>query len=212
SVYLRSVATGVYSRLESFGFTGSSSPYDWFEASSTDRDGVIDLRVLPGVYDVVYRRYSSRSGDIINTHVEDDPYAQAEHVLQAGVSIGGPAQSLDVDLGTTHVTGDFLFNGATTMPAAVSGTSGSVYLRSVATGVYSRLESFGFTGSSSPYDWFEASSTNRDGVIDLRVLPGAYDVVYRRYSSRSGDIINTHVEGDPYAQAEHTLGMCVTVP
>ncbi|NIS36575.1 MAG: hypothetical protein GWO04_44530, partial [Actinobacteria bacterium] len=80
-VFLRSQDTGVYHFLESVNFSGSSSGtgYPVYSANDTD-DRVIDLPVMPGVYDVLYVRGPSVTSEASWSHDADETYAYG-HVV-----------------------------------------------------------------------------------------------------------------------------------
>ena len=50
-----------------------------------------------------------------------------------------------------------------------------------------------------------------DGVVDVTVVPGTYDLVYLRYSGSDRDFFNGSAPGDPYPTGHGVLAACFEV-
>ncbi|UJR82855.1 hypothetical protein [Sandaracinus amylolyticus] len=210
-LWLRNESTGVYTSLETvhFSTTWDGDGYPVQSTSESD-DRVIDLPVLPGVYDVVYMRWTSRDdeGRRVFGHEASDPYPFALHVLQEDVVIGPGTTPLDVDVAPVRVTGAVRYAGSTTFPDTRRSYDVGLWLRDRATGVYTSLEDVAFSttwdGDGYPV---RTNDTSDDRAIDLAVLPGRYDVVYMRWTSRddAGQRVLGHEAADPYPFAMHVL-------
>ncbi len=211
TLYLRARDTGVLHRLEDVSFDSTSSGTGYPVTSyGTEDDRIVDMPVLPGVYDVVYRRWSwaSSDGTLIYSHYPNDAYAHANRVLIEGVVIGPGENRLDVDVAPARVSGAVLFGGSATFPEASNSTDIAIYLRARDTGVLHRLEDVSFDSTSSGTGFPVTSyGADDDRVIDFPVLPGRYDVVYRRWSwaSSDGKLIYSHYPTDAYAHANQVL-------
>jgi 23S rRNA U2552 (ribose-2'-O)-methylase RlmE/FtsJ len=180
---------------------------------TTRDDRAIDLPVLPGVYDVVYRRYTSSSDLFVVDHEPADPYAYGIRVLQEDLVVGSGTTTLDIDLAPERVLGGFTYAGMS-LPARSTEYAGiGVWLRAKDTGSSQLLERIVFSSTWDGVGYPLVSYTTRDDrVIDLPVLPGVYDVVYRRYTSSSDLFVIDHEPADPYAYGVRYLGGCVVVP
>ncbi len=116
--------------------------------------GAYDVRLLPGTYDLLYALDPAWCGG--------PPYpCQTGRVLLSGVTISTNG-SLDVDIATRRLTGVVTLNGGA-LPA--TGTARPELLlrgSDASTGILARLQ--------------DAPS----GSYDIRILPGEYDLLYRR--------------------------------
>jgi hypothetical protein len=200
SYWLRDNATGIHHYLESVGFNSSGV----LTSYGLNDDRMIDREILPGTYDLIYRRFSS-SGTYLSGANEADPYPSAERVLRT-VSISGPAATLDIDLAPTRVTGRLTYGGATTFPDSSSSNTVSYWLRDNATGIHHYVESVGFNSSGI----LTSYGLNDDRMINREILPGTYDLIYRRFSS-SGTYLSGANEADPYPSAEHLVRGAVVI-
>jgi hypothetical protein len=175
-------------------------------------DRVIDLPVLPGVYDVVYRRYSGSSDEYVSDHDPADPYAYGVRVLDEGVVVGLGTTSIAIDLSPERVTGGFVYAGLSLPERSLGTTDIGIWLRARDTGTSHLLEVINFSSTWDGVGYPLVSySTRDDRAIDLPLLPGVYDVVYRRYSGSSDEFVSDHDPADPYAYAVRFLGECVAV-
>lgn len=111
-------------------------------------EGGYERRLIPGVYDVVYRHLAGTLAP-----------ANAATVVARGVVIDGP-RTLDVDIPAAIVSGALTLGGGP--PPASIYERGEVHLRDRTTGASFRV------GLSS------------DGSYVALVIPGTYDVVWRR--------------------------------
>ncbi|MCZ7685948.1 MAG: hypothetical protein M5U28_47205 [Sandaracinaceae bacterium] len=193
SVYLRSRATGVHHLLERVafgGWTGTHYPVSSF--NETD-DRVLDLSVLPGVYDVVY--YRNAGSEYVSRSSNSDPYPFAQHVLVADLVIGPGENTLTLDLGAARVTGALLHAGSGTFPGSSASNTISLYLRSRSTGAHHLLERVAFGGWTGTHYPVSSFNETDDRDIDLAVLPGAYDVVY--YRNAGSEYVSRSSNADP---------------
>jgi len=119
--------------------------------------GQYDVRVMPGVYDVLY----SQSG----ISCADSPYpCQRGVVIRAAFAIR-ESGVLDLDLHTVHVTGRVTLDGAAPPAAGYSMPA---------------LELRGADRSSGTLVDLDESPT---GTFDVRVIAGTYDVLYAESDS-----------------------------
>ena len=105
-----------------------------------------------------------------------------------------------------RVGGTLTYDGSTTFPNSSSSNTVSYWLRDDATGIHHYVESVGFNSSGVLMSY----GPNDDRVVNRPLLPGAYDLVYRRFSS-SGTYLSGASEADPYPSAEHLVRACVVV-
>jgi hypothetical protein len=199
--------------LEYVGFSSTWNGSAYPLVSFGDRDDrVIDLPLLPGVYDVVFRRWSSSSESLITNHEQDDPYGFGNRILAADVVVGPGVTTLDVEIAPARVTGAITFAGAPPTLGSQSSADIGIYLRAHDTGALHLLEYVGFSSTWNGSAYPLVSFGDRDDrIIDLPLLPGVYDVVFRRWSSSDESLITNHEQDDPYGFGNRVLAQCLVV-
>lgn len=115
------------------------------------RDGQFAKVVVPGAYEVRYRRRLAQSIAPINADARID---------EVVVSPGEDSQPLDIDIPVTMLSGTFTLDGDA--PPSSIYENGRIVLRDPRTG-----------------DEVELGQT-RDASFEVPVVPGSYEVVYRR--------------------------------
>ncbi|MCB9617322.1 MAG: hypothetical protein H6722_33235 [Sandaracinus sp.] len=152
-------------------------------------DDVIDLRLVPGVYDLLFDRdtstSSSGSGDRwVGETASSSPLPSGWRMLRTGVVIGRGTNVVDVDVPTASVTGVITLDGATppsTVPINGYG-AGSVWAVSQDTGVRHLVGVLRYTSSVTGGGYRRDAN---DHLIDLRLVPGTYDLLFDRDTSTS---------------------------
>ncbi|MFK7988862.1 MAG: hypothetical protein AB8I08_22780, partial [Sandaracinaceae bacterium] len=134
-------------------------------------DRVIDLDVIPGTYDILYRRFWSTGDEARDFGDEaDGSYPYGSHVLVEGVVIAAGASALNIDIPAARVGGALTFDGGAAV-ASDNDDEVAVWLRDQATGSLVFIEEIDFDswdGSEYPV----RSYNFRDHrVIDLDFFP-----------------------------------------
>ncbi|GAB5541017.1 MAG: hypothetical protein SangKO_007770 [Sandaracinaceae bacterium] len=186
NLWLRDTRTGSLVHLEQIDFTSWDGAQYPVRSWDFRDDHVIDLDVLPGTYDVIYQRFwGSGDADRDWGGAPDGTYPFGSHVLMEGVVLGPGVNTLDVDIPRASVMGTLTFAGG---PAVGSGADDEVnlWLRDTRTGSLVHLEQIDFTSWDGAQYPVRSWDFRDDRVIALDVLPGTYDLVYRRFWG-SGD-------------------------
>jgi 6,7-dimethyl-8-ribityllumazine synthase len=146
-------------------------------------DDAIDLRLVPGVYDVLFDRdvttSTTGSGDRwASSTLSTTPIPSGWRTLRTGVVIGPGTNALAIDVPTAHVTGSITLAGAT--PPAMLPTDGygvaSLWLVAHDTGARHLAGQLRYTSYQS--NGYARGTT--DDHIDLTLVPGTYDLIYDR--------------------------------
>ncbi len=204
-VYLVNKETGSRQRIGGPRYSYSSGTY--VLVSGTDAYSTL---VMPGTYDVLYRRGWSWSagGAWTYTTTAGDTLADGEQYLARDVVIPSGAKTLDLDFGRTSLSGAFTLSGGP-VPSTSKGGDVDVYLINKATGSRQRVGGPRYSYSSGTY--VLVSGTDAYSTL---VMPGTYDVVYRRgwnfaaggswvYTTTAGD---TLADGDVYLARDVVVG------
>ena len=151
-------------------------------------DDVIDLRLVPGVYDLLFDRdrttSSSGSGEQwVGETASSSPIPSGWRLLRTGVVIGPGTNTLDVDVPTARITGRITVDGApapTTVPSNGYGAA-SVWAVARDTGTRHLVGVLRYTTTVAGGYRRDAN----DDVIDLRLVPGSYDLLFDRDTTTS---------------------------
>ncbi len=118
-----------------------------------------------------------------------------------------------VEIAPGHLSGRVTFGGEAIEARSPSSVHIALYLRDQDTGALQQLERVVFSGSWD--DGYPVSTADYrwDHIIDLAVMPGAYDVVYWRVYGDLDyqDQINDRSNADPYAYGFHVLQRDVVI-
>ncbi|RLB50539.1 MAG: hypothetical protein DRJ42_18665, partial [Deltaproteobacteria bacterium] len=144
NLWLQNQATGSLVHLEQIDFgswDGSQYPVRSWDFRD---DRVIDLDVLPGTYDVIYRRFwSSGNADRDWGGGPDGSYPFGSHVLRRDLVLGPGTNALDLDIPAARVSGAMTFAGGAAVPS-LSEDEVNLWLRDQATGSLVHLEQIDF--------------------------------------------------------------------
>ena len=201
--------TGTRHLLGYIDYQYSSSGYVLREDSRT-----LDARLVPGVYDILYRRFQSSSDDYGSSTGSArvaDPFPAGDRILRQGVVVTAGATSLDIDIPSVALGGPVTLDGGPLPPAQASAHLGDATLYAVArdTGTRHLIGYVDYQYSSSGYVLREDSRT-----LDARLVPGVYDLLYRRYQSSSADYgasTGRAPAADPFPAGDRFVGACVAV-
>ena len=140
---------------------------------------VIDAILVPGAYDLVYDRGHDDGSDSIWPWVgqQRDPgeFPNGYVVLQENVVLGAGAQTLDVDVPVTRLSGAITVDGAA-LPSNLANTFGGFDLLLVNQATKQRH----FIGRPSYSSSGGRPLTAGSDVVDAVLVPGTYDLVYDR--------------------------------
>jgi hypothetical protein len=164
--------------------------------------------LLPGTYDLVYERGYDTSTTYVNTLATGDTFVNGRRVLRTGVVINPGANTLNIDIPSSTVTGSVTYNGAA-LPAMNVGDLPDATLTLVAldTGARQRI---------AYVRWRYVSGgtyrlTTDSGTYTTQLLPGTYDLVYERGYDTSTTYVNTLATGDTFVNGRRVLRTNVTV-
>jgi slime mold repeat-containing protein/EGF domain-containing protein len=187
SIYLRSQDTGAYHSLAYFSYSNNlSGPY-------------FTSRLLPGTYDMVYRRNWDSVYNTVSSTVSTDLIPNGYRVLATGISVTPGANNIAVDIPLATVTGTVTMGGQPLPATNPFSYTSSIYLRSKDTGAYHSLAYFSYSNNlSGPY-------------FTSRLLPGTYDMVYRRNWDSVYNTVSSTVSTDLIPNGYRVLAQNVVV-
>ena len=206
--YLRSQSTGALHRIDGIDFAWNGSEYAPTPLSDPAYDLVVDHPVLPGTYDIVYRRFYG-SAEVGYGGRPDDPYPFGNHVLETDVVIGPGTNTLNFDIPVARITGAITYDGGA-LPNSPIDKLALFYLRSQSTGALHRIDGIDFAWNGSEYAPTPLSDPAYDLTVDHPILPGTYDIVYRRFYG-SAEVGYGGRPDDPYPFGNHVLETDVVI-
>lgn len=195
--YLRARDTGALQEIRTIWYTSTGGPWP--------DDGAHAHSILPGTYDLVYRRGWSSSDELVSENPTGDKLPNGYRVLSEGVVIGAGSNDLVIDLRDVLMTADVTLSGS---PLPVGGNPSSasmrVFLRSRDTSSLHGLRTIWYTSTGGPWP--------DDGAHAWSLAPGQYDVLYRRGSSTTTGVVSENPTGDKLPNGFRVLQRCVVVP
>ncbi len=215
-IWLVARDTGVRHRIAQLSHTYSTTGGYRLQTG----DGIIDARLVPGTYDVLYERgdnvSSSGSGDRwVDRLAASGLMPNGWRIVREGVVIGAGAVSLDVDIPERAIGASIEIDGAAPPPIVPGSAYGTAVVWAVArdTGVRHRLGQLSHTYSTTGGYRLQTG----DGIVDARLVPGTYDLLYER-----GDSVSSSGSGDRWVDrlaasglmpnGWHPLRECVVLP
>ncbi len=210
-IWARATDTGKLHRLRLIDWTSNGSYPNYTRSAASN---TIDTTLIPGTYDILYQRAYQSSGDYVEERVQSptaDPVVNGYRVLQSGVVIAGAAQTLNVDIGATTVTGTITMNGATLPLTTDNYENGVIWARATDTGKLHRLRLIDWTSNGSYPNYTRSAASN---TINTTLLPGTYDILYQRAYQTSGDYVEERVQSptaDPVVNGYRVLRTGVVI-
>jgi hypothetical protein len=181
SFWLVAKDTGVGHRLLSltykFGVYEGKTQYQLQSSPSFSRT------LVPGTYDVVYRRDLSGTGWVYET-APDDLLVDGQRIVKANVQIGPGTTTLDIDVPMASITGSITFGGAPPAELTSSGALSFFWLVAKDTGIRHRLHTLSYVFGEFEGVWQYQLGSSAE--ISGKVVPGTYDVLFERDVSSSG--------------------------
>jgi hypothetical protein len=196
-LYVINKTTGTRQYIGGLVYSGSY-PYTLIEPAT------YTTKIVPGVYDVLYRRSYSGSGDFVYVTYDDDTLANGNHLLMTDVVIPTGAHTLDLDFSMTTLSGDITMNGGAPPATSESSSDVELYVIDKTTGTRQYIGGLIYSGSY-PYTLVEPAS------YATKIVPGVYDILYRRSYSGSGDFTYVTYDDDTLANGNHLLNICLLV-
>jgi hypothetical protein len=201
AIWLLSRDTGVRHRIAQLSHTYSSSGNYRLQAG----DGTIDAQLVPGTYDVLYQR-----GDNVNSNGSGDRWVDrlpasglmpnGFRIIREGLVIGPGASAWTIDIPERALGSSITVDASAppmTVPGIAYGTA-AVWAVSRDTGVRHRLGQLSHTYSSSGNYRLQTG----DGIVDARIPPGTYDLLYQR-----GDTVSSTGSGDRWVDRLPASGL-----
>jgi hypothetical protein len=163
----------------------------------------IATRLVPGVYDILYRRGETSTEGLLSLTPASDPFAHGLRVLGSGVVIAPGNNTLNVDLPSSRVTGNITLNGAALPATLTQPTSWDVDLYAVSrdTGARHPIAFVEYVYQSNGAHTLRAGSN----AIDTRLVPGTYDILYRRGETSTEGLMSLTPPSDPFAHGLRVL-------
>jgi hypothetical protein len=204
--YLKARDTGLLHYIGDifYQYNGGSPPYALFSGSYT-------ARLVPGTYDLIYSRGCSASSSSCSVKFDSTlgPFANGYRVLQSGVVIASGNQTLDIDVPTRNVSGNFTVAEAALPPRYTDYGETDFYLKARDTGLLHYIGDifYQYDGGSPPYALFS-------GSYSARLLPGTYDLIYARGCSASSSSCSVKLDSTlgPFVNGYRTLSPCALLP
>jgi hypothetical protein len=196
SFFLRAADTGALHPIARIDY-GGASPY-----TRTAGSDVYQTVVLPGTYDLIYSRGLHDGLAWSNPAAGPDPVITGHRVLRT-VTLGAGAQTLDIDLPVTRLTGRITYAGGAwpaTSPfgGAAVGYLSRLYLRARDTGVPHRLGTVTYAGQAAPFTLVPGSDEYATDVV-----AGEYDILYLR--GEVDGFVWSRKDGDPVVNGLQVL-------
>lgn len=163
------------------------------------------LRLMPGTYDILYRKgeTSTDSGFVSSTDSYDiGPngvrYLARDVVVQVGMS-----QMIDIDIPQTPITFDITLADQPLSDDGSDSTSHMVYAVSRDTGARHQL---------SRFYWDSYYTPNLRRTDAERLMPGVYDILYRKGDSSDSGYVSSTDSYDIGPNGVRYLGVCLEFP
>ncbi|MFO0605465.1 MAG: hypothetical protein U0324_19950 [Polyangiales bacterium] len=171
----------------------------------------IDANIPPGTYDLLFNHNIYTSSPTTASRQPTDPFPSGERVLRSGVVIAAGANTLNVDIVTSRVTGAITLAGAalprTLTPAQVpSSNVSNLYLVARDTGARHTIGYVYYPSGSTSY----ALVTNGDR-IDANIPPGTYDLLFNHNIYTSSPTTASRQPTDPFPSGERILRSAINV-
>jgi exosome complex RNA-binding protein Csl4 len=210
-IWARATDTGKLHRLRLIDWTNSGSypSYSRSAASNT-----INTTLMPGTYDILYQRAYQTSADYVEERTlspTPDPVINGYRVLQTGVVVSGAAQTINVDIASTTITGTITMNGAALPLTTDNYENGVIWARASDTGKLHRLRLIDWTNSGSYPTYTRSAGSD---TINTTLMPGTYDLLYQRAYQTSADYVEERTlspSADPVVNGFRVLRTGVAV-
>ncbi|MBI5535696.1 MAG: hypothetical protein HY898_23395 [Deltaproteobacteria bacterium] len=195
-VFLRAADTGALHQVRHLWYTSSGGPWP--------TNGDHAYSVVPGIYDVLYRRGYNTSSSTVSENVTGDKLPNGYRVLQQGLAIGSGANTVNVDVPVALLDVEVKLDGQP-LPSGASSSSDTAlfYLRSPDTGALHQVRHLWYTSSGGPWP--------NTGDHAYSVVPGTYDVIYRRGHSASDNVVSENPDNDKLPNGYRVLQQGLTV-
>ena len=170
--YLRSLDTKSLHIIGTVKYSSSGGTYKLY-------GNTFDVRIVPGTYDLVYKTYTTSSNlyvSRINTRNTTVPAGY--RLLKTGVVIKKGANTLDLNVDSATVSGQFTLNGQAFPATAKYYGDGTFYLRSLDTKSLHIVGTVKYSSSGGTYKLY-------GNTFDIRIVPGTYDLLYKTYTTSS---------------------------
>ncbi len=197
TVYLRAADTGALHQVRHLWYTSSGGPWP---SPATDA-----FSVVPGTYDVVYRRGYSSANAVVSENPDGDKLPNGYRVLQTGLHVAPGSSTVNVDVRTARIDAVNVTVGGLPLPSGGNPSSSTMnlYLRAKDTGALHLVRHLWYTSSGGPWPATPAKAWS--------LLPGEYEVVYRRDWSSSYDEVSANPAGDKLPSGYRVIVPSVTL-
>ncbi|MDC3954859.1 hypothetical protein [Polyangium jinanense] len=191
--YLKSKDTGALHSVAYFNYSGSGYVLNGPTWTAS---------LLPGDYELWYRKnYDSQYNTVTATSV-GDPNPNGMRILDLDVTITPGSNTLDIDVPMTTVSAPITLAGQPIPPTSYY-AGATFYFRAIDTGALHSVAYFNYSGSGYMLN---------GPTWTASLLPGVYDLLYRKNWDITYDTVTATSVGDPNPNGFRRLGACIAVP
>ena len=166
--YLKAKDTGAAHYLAGYSYRYVSS------GNYSLRGDTYDSKVIPGVYDLLYRRKWDSTYNTVTITSGTSSQLNGYRILKENVVITRGTNTLNLDIPVARITGKMTMGGLP-LPAKNGNYDGAAfYLKAKDTSAAHYLAGFSYRYVSS------GNYALRGDTYDSKIIPGTYDLLYRR--------------------------------
>jgi hypothetical protein len=191
--YLKAKDTGAMHSVASFNYTGAN--YTLYGPTWTSS-------LLPGNYELWYRKNWDSTYNTVSSTSMGDPNPNGMRIIDANVTIAPGSNVLDINVPVSGLSGTITLGGGPLPPMSSYGGA-TFYLRANDTTAMHSAVSFNYTGAN--YTLYGPTWTSS-------IIPGIYDLLYRKNWDSTYDTVSSTSVGDPNPNGMRKLGACLIVP
>ena len=191
--YLKAKDTGAMHSVASYSYSGAN--YTLYGPTWT-------ASIIPGNYELWYRKNWDSQYNTVSTTSMGDPNPNGMRIIDANVTIIPGANVLNINVPMTGLSGTILLGGGPLPPTSFYGGA-TFYLRADDTTAMHSAASFSYSGAN--YTLYGPTWT-------ASIIPGVYDLLYRKNWDSQYNTVSTTSVGDPNPNGFRKLGVCLTVP
>ncbi|HEY3357818.1 MAG TPA: hypothetical protein VGQ83_31490 [Polyangia bacterium] len=197
TLYLRATDTGALHEVRDLWYTSGGGPWP--------AGGDHAHSVLPGLYDVVYRRGYTPSSGIVAEDAPGDPLPYGYRVLREGLLVGAGQNDLTVDVPVATLAAVNVTVAGAALPSGPSASSSTMtlYLKARDTGALHQVRHLWYTSGGGPWP--------AGGDHAYSLVPGVYDVVYERAYARADNTVAENPTGDVLPNGYRVLSRGLTL-
>ncbi|MBK9259650.1 MAG: hypothetical protein IPM54_07390 [Polyangiaceae bacterium] len=191
--YLKAKDTGALHSVAYFNYSGGNYSLNGPTWTAS---------ILPGNYELWYRKNWDSTYNTVSTTSVGDPNPNGMRILDANVTIAPGANTLDINVPITGLSGSITLGGQPLPPMSYY-SGATFYLVADDTTAMHSAAYFNYSGGNYSLNGPTWTSS---------LLPGVYDLVYRKNWDSEYNTVSATSVGDPNPNGMRMLGTCLTVP